>query len=175
MIIVSLVVLVGLLGYVVLGFITVIGVIRRKVRRMWLLAFLAVPATWVGFNVLPIPGFTEGMRDGLRSRVTAERLQRFAAEIRSKKALTMHELREWPDPRWAKVKDDFPEIYQLCAPEARIGVGPDYVEIEWGSALTTHWGIRIGPHPFASRPIEIQEGTSCLEAYSGIWVYQDRW
>jgi hypothetical protein len=71
------------------------------------------------------------------------------------------------------MKRDFPDIYNLSAMEPSVSAGADFIEIFWGSALSKHWGIRVGSRPFAGGDEGYRNAVSVREVYERVWVYHD--
>ncbi|MBI5381577.1 MAG: hypothetical protein HZA31_06730 [Opitutae bacterium] len=161
------------LTYIVTAILTVGATIRGKVRRLWLWLVLSVPVCVAGSYAIPVPSFTDGMRDAVRKKVSAERLWRFADAARLQPGREDSE--QVTDLLVTLMKRDFPEIYGLSELPPRVAVGEGSLEIYWGGALVQHWGIKIGSRPFLDAPADYQKGVSYREVYQKIWVYHDRY
>jgi hypothetical protein len=172
-----------ILLYIVILLSIVLSTIRRKIRWPWLLLSLTTPVLWLLSHSLPIPSFTEGMRDGLREKIPAERLYQFAEAMRHETSKIDWETHsEITNPLYFErhplnklAKEKFPDIHGLSAAEPRIEVGEAHVAMFWGSALVKHWGIQIGERPFLHASDEYQKGVSYQKVYPEVWVYRDRY
>ncbi|MEZ5892899.1 MAG: hypothetical protein R3C58_07120 [Parvularculaceae bacterium] len=149
------VILLSALCFVVTFFVTFISVLRRKQGLKLLLAAAVTPFLAYAIPSLPLPGFADGMRVAVAKKLERKRLINFLKPPKrsltsGSKAATLCgcqiQILQSFRPKTVKftsLKEIYPDALSMSDWPATVEVAADKVVIQYGGALTKHFGYAI--------------------------------
>lgn len=148
--------------------VTLYHVARRRVPLKWGIAAAAMPVIAFLPMWLPLGSFTDGLRQAVQTRLSAEQLFLLAEDVRQQPIERIFNS-ELYRSQVAALRARHEDVFALTPEMPRVSVDHGHVELVYGSGLIKHWGIAFSD----SCPRDYLEEDSCQEAYRGIWVYDD--
>jgi hypothetical protein len=131
---------------------------RRHIRSTALVAVLLC-LSWVSLRHITRPAFLTGLAARLRtcsSPAEIEQAARSCLSLMPQGGYAYGPDRMIPESADEKAKEIEKVLSKYCfahlAHGCAIVVRPPFVDFEWGSAITGHWGIRVGKAPDAFTP-----------------------
>ena len=155
----------AILAYLYTLPLTIYLIVRRNVSKRWVLVVLTVP--FAMFLTRYIPGFADGVRDTIRSKVTPEELYSFSEKVRG----TYHKVQgDNFDYGYPRINIQKAGSIMRALEVSNPTVNEDgVVMIEQRLNHDSFWAIEIGKScsHFLPTHNSLEE---CLEIYPGVWV-----